>query len=139
MPNNIMHLSSRLPKKNYDSSPDGGFLSGDRRPGAGGANFKNQYHNTMGKKKSLIEKEQQPHMLQKQDSQPLINPIDHDQSAVLKLPQIKNGQSPIVPAKPIGRENNRSQLLKNNDSQLNLQKKSPYESRKVVNRSSLND
>jgi hypothetical protein len=42
MPNNIMHLSSRLPKKNYDSSLDGGFLSGDRwSGGAGGANFKN--------------------------------------------------------------------------------------------------
>jgi hypothetical protein len=40
MPNNIMHLSSRLPKKNYDSSLDGGFLSGDRKTGAGGANFK---------------------------------------------------------------------------------------------------
>jgi len=52
-----MHLSSRLPKKNYDSSLDGGFLSGDRRPGAGGVNFKNQYHNTMGKKKSLLEKD----------------------------------------------------------------------------------
>lgn len=51
MPNNYMHLSSRLPKKNYDHSLDGGLLSGDRR-GAGGTNFKNQYHNTMGKRKS---------------------------------------------------------------------------------------
>jgi len=52
IPNNIMHLSSRLPKKNYDNSLDGGNLSTERRGGAknGGLNFKNQYHNTMGKK-----------------------------------------------------------------------------------------
>lgn len=36
-------------------------------------------------------------------------------------------------AKPGGRENNKSQILKNNDSQINLQKKSPYESMKPAN------
>jgi hypothetical protein len=46
MPNNYMHLSSRLPKKNYEHSLD----AGERK--AGGGAFKNQYHNTMGKKKS---------------------------------------------------------------------------------------
>ena len=53
MPKNIMHLSSRLPQKNYDSSLDGGYNSEERRH-YGGSNFKGQgyYHNTMGKKKN---------------------------------------------------------------------------------------
>lgn len=42
-----MHLSSRLPKKNYENSLE----TADRK--AGGGAFKNQYHNTMGKKKSV--------------------------------------------------------------------------------------
>lgn len=40
IPNNIMHLSSRLPKKNYDNSLDGGNFSGER-VAHGGMNFKN--------------------------------------------------------------------------------------------------
>jgi serine/threonine protein kinase len=39
MPKNIMHLSSRLPQKNYDSSLDGGYNSEERRY-QGGSNFK---------------------------------------------------------------------------------------------------
>ena len=48
-----MHLSSRLPKKNYEISLNGNYNSEERR-GAGGVNFKNgpHYHNTMGKKKN---------------------------------------------------------------------------------------
>ena len=46
-----MHLSSRLPKKNYDMQL-GYYNSEERRSGAGGVNFKNgqHYHNTMGRK-----------------------------------------------------------------------------------------
>tara|TARA_B110000285_G_scaffold224942_1_gene282474 strand:+ start:1044 stop:1274 length:231 start_codon:yes stop_codon:yes gene_type:complete len=39
IPKNIMHLSSRLPKKNYDIVLNGNFNSEERR-GAGGVNFK---------------------------------------------------------------------------------------------------
>ena len=39
IPKNIMHLSSRLPKKNYDISLNGNFNSEERR-GAGGVNIK---------------------------------------------------------------------------------------------------
>lgn len=53
IPKNIMHLSSRLPKKNYDNTLIGNYNSEERRA-AGGVNFKNgpHYHNTMGKKKN---------------------------------------------------------------------------------------
>jgi len=40
IPKNIMHLSSRLPKKNYDMQL-GYYNSEERRSGAGGVNFKN--------------------------------------------------------------------------------------------------
>ena len=51
MPKNIMHLSSRLPKKNYDNSLDGEMMGKSiERKLQGGGNFKNQnHHNTMGK------------------------------------------------------------------------------------------
>lgn len=55
MPKNIMHLSSRLPKKNYDNSLDGSLIAmnPDKRA-QGGANFRNQgHHNTQGKKVNL--------------------------------------------------------------------------------------
>ena len=48
MPKNIMHLSSRLPKKNYDNSLDGSLvgMNPDIKK-QGGANFRNQgHHNT---------------------------------------------------------------------------------------------
>ena len=50
-----MHLSSRLPKKNYDSSLNG--FDSEERHNQGGVNFKNQgfHHNTMGKKHSKHE------------------------------------------------------------------------------------
>jgi len=56
IPKNIMHLSSRLPKKNYESSLIGGYSSEERKP-VPGSNFKSigHHHNTMGKKKSLRE------------------------------------------------------------------------------------
>jgi len=47
IPKNIMHLSSRLPKKNYESTLTSGYLSDDRK----GSHFKsNFHHNTIGKK-----------------------------------------------------------------------------------------
>jgi len=51
-----MHLSSRLPKKNYESILTGGYSSEERKV-VGGSNFKNaaHKHNTMGKKQSIRE------------------------------------------------------------------------------------
>ena len=76
MPNNYMHLSSRLPKKNYEHSLD---TSGQRN---GGGNFKNQYHNTMGKKKAQ-EKSQSPEVSPKMQLNQQESPRE-----VLKLPTI---------------------------------------------------
>jgi hypothetical protein len=52
-----MHLSSRLPKKNYESSLISNYSSEERKPVVPGSNFKNiqHHHNTMGKKMSLRE------------------------------------------------------------------------------------
>ena len=48
IPKNIMHLSSRLPKKNYESTLIAGYNSDDRK---GGTNFKSNYlHNSISKK-----------------------------------------------------------------------------------------
>lgn len=58
IPKNIMHLSSRLPKKNYDNSLASGNLSSERPNG-----FKNVYHNTMGKKKSSLERIDRANMI----------------------------------------------------------------------------
>ena len=114
-----MHLSSRLPKKNYDYSLDEN--AGDRN--AGGGNFKNQYHNTMGKKKSTERQKDKPRA---QDSSPMNNNnSDRDSSspnAVLKLPQINN-QNVNSPSKLSARDQ---------VTNSNLVKKSPYESMKPV-------
>jgi hypothetical protein len=47
-----MHLSSRLPKKNYDGTLNINYNSEERMSGAGGVSFKAgpHYHNTMGRK-----------------------------------------------------------------------------------------
>ena len=47
-----MHLSSRLPKKNYDNSLDGSLVGmNPDKKAQGGANFRNQgHHYTQGKK-----------------------------------------------------------------------------------------
>ena len=52
IPKNIMHLSSRLPKKNYINTISGDYNSEERKPLDGGSNFKDKgfHHNTMGKK-----------------------------------------------------------------------------------------
>jgi hypothetical protein len=54
IPKNIMHLSSRLPKKNYDIVLSGNYYNSEERRGVGGVSFKSgpHYHNTMGKKKN---------------------------------------------------------------------------------------
>lgn len=98
IPKNFMHLSSRLPKKNYDSSLDGGFLSGEkgerRRPGAGGANFKNGYHNTMGKKRSIEAATTNDNTI----APNLDGSIGQSsiEGGVLKLPNIKGQNSPTA-------------------------------------------
>jgi hypothetical protein len=121
MPNNYMHLSSRLPKKNYDHSLDGGLLSGDRK--TGGNSFKNQYHNTMGKRKST---EKTPGGQVEQQSPMGINSLEvgSPNSGVLKLPQIKNINSPV----------------KRDAINTSVNKKSPYEAmRPNQNRQSMNE
>ena len=121
-----MHLSSRLPKKNYDDSLDGGFLSGEkgerRRPGAGGLNFKNGYHNTMGKKPSG----RSPAPDQTTADNSGTNNANVDPSvgkssaeAVLKLPNIKN-QSPQ--GRDIMQGNS---VLKDRNSSLPIHSKQP--------------
>ena len=52
-----MHLSSRLPKKNYDNSLDGEMLSG-RKSGEMAVNSKIHYHNTVGPKNPIIKNEE---------------------------------------------------------------------------------
>jgi hypothetical protein len=108
MPNNYMHLSSRLPKKNYDHSLDGGVLSSDRK--TGGNAFKHQYHNTMGKRKST---EKTPKEHANDQSPKGINSLEviSPNSGVLKLPQIKNINSPV----------------KRDAINSSVNKKSPYE------------
>ena len=96
IPKNIMHLSSRLPKKNYEISLNGNYNSEERR-GAGGINFKNgpHYHNTMGKKKNpkgdgsdvgRDSAEASPDARQARNN--TISPSREE--AALRLPQIQN-------------------------------------------------
>lgn len=133
-----MHLSSRLPKKNYDHSLDGGILSGDRK--AGGASFKNQYHNTMGKRKNSREKQDQARQANNESSPMIINSDSAaaSPSGVLKLPQIKNLNSP---AKRDQAQSQLAVLPVQVPNAPNSQKKSPYESMKpsIANRQSLNE
>mmetsp|Transcript_35735 Transcript_35735/g.54690 ORF Transcript_35735/g.54690 Transcript_35735/m.54690 type:complete len:143 (+) Transcript_35735:863-1291(+) len=119
IPNNIMHLSSRLPKKNYDNSLDGANLSSERK----GSNFKNQYHNTMGKKK--INDPDPPALASindslLQDNQSSVNPLQNVESlgdintpdSILKLPHIKNHS----PAAASNSTNDQSKLPVSNSS-----------------------
>lgn len=109
IPKNIMHLSSRLPKKNYDISTLNGNYNSEERRGAGGVNFKNgpHYHNTMGKKKNP---KQDPSEAGRDSVEPspdarqgarnnTISPSREE--AILKLPQIQNQNKG-----PEGRANN---------------------------------
>ena len=50
-----MHLSNRLPKKNYQNMT-GGYNSEERKPLNSNFHEKGFHHNTMGKNVSVIEK-----------------------------------------------------------------------------------
>ena len=99
-----MHLSSRLPKKNYINTLSGGYNSEERKPLGGGSNFKDKgfHHNTMGKKgiegQSTSES---PNMRQMNNNS--MDAIPHNNSiaavsnsnndSILKLPKIKKNVS----------------------------------------------
>jgi hypothetical protein len=55
IPKNIMHLSNRLPKKNYQNMT-GGYNSEERKPLGSNFQEKGFHHNTMGKNASVIDK-----------------------------------------------------------------------------------
>jgi hypothetical protein len=116
IPKNIMHLSNRLPKKNYQNMT-GGYNSEERKPLNSNFQEKGFHHNTMGKNASIIEKRQttieSPHQLQNNTSLDRNSHERSPQDPILKLPKIgssltnhKQSLSPVPSLPSISQQRN---------------------------------